>query len=142
MVPAPLLCKLEAIPGRTELFNNRKRSVENDLQRHQVPTLSNGKEIFLSCRPLSTTIFGLEGIAHWQTCSMDIIATRIRVRDISPTRNIVCGCRLDFGETADGVLDEFPNAELFRVTAEMATDSTVADEEMNRDERKRLTVQS
>ena len=68
--------------------------------------------------------------------------------------------RLDSGETGDGVPDEFPDAELFRVTAETATDETVAPEdkwltnmhqflstglppeEMNRDERKRLAVQS
>ena len=68
--------------------------------------------------------------------------------------------RLDSGETGDGVPDEFPDAELFRVTAEKATDGTVAEEdkwltnmhqflstglppeEMNRDERKRLVVQS
>ena len=68
--------------------------------------------------------------------------------------------RLESGETGDGVPDEFPDAELFRVTAEMTTDGTVAEEdkwltnmhqflstglppeEMNRDERKRLVVQS
>ena len=66
--------------------------------------------------------------------------------------------QLESGETGDGVSDEFPNTELFRVTAETATDSKVADEdkwltnmhqflntrllpeEMNRDERKKLAV--
>ena len=68
--------------------------------------------------------------------------------------------RLESGETGDGVPDEFPDAELFRVTAETTTDGTVVDEDkwltnmhqflstglppggMNRDERKRLAVQS
>ena len=36
--------------------------------------------------------------------------------------------RLEFGEARDGVRDKFPNAELFRVTTELATDSTVAEE--------------
>ena len=68
--------------------------------------------------------------------------------------------RLDSGETRDGVPDEFPDEELFRVTTKKATDGTVAEddkwltnmhqflstglppEEMNRDERKRLAIQS
>ena len=68
--------------------------------------------------------------------------------------------RLDSGETCDGVADEFPDAELFRVTTETGADETVAHEdkwltnmhqflstglppeEMNRDERKRLAVES
>ena len=68
--------------------------------------------------------------------------------------------RLEVGETGYGVQDEFPDAELFRVTAESATDGTVANEDksltnmhqflstglppegMNRDERKRLAAQS
>ena len=68
--------------------------------------------------------------------------------------------RLDSDETGDDVPDEFSDAELFRVTTEMTTDGTVTEEdkwltnmhqflstvlspeEMNRDERKRLAVQS
>ena len=37
--------------------------------------------------------------------------------------------RLDSGETGDGVPNEFPDAELFRVTVETATDGTVAEED-------------
>ena len=66
--------------------------------------------------------------------------------------------RLESGEARDGVRDEFPNAKLFRVTAEPATNSIVAEEDkwltdmhqflstglppdkMDRDERKRLAV--
>ena len=66
--------------------------------------------------------------------------------------------RLESGEARDEVQDEFPDAELFRVTAELVTDSTVAEEDkwltdmhqflstglppdkMDRDERKRLAV--
>ena len=68
--------------------------------------------------------------------------------------------RLESGEARDGVWDEFPDAELFRITMEPATDSTVAEEDkwltdihqflrtglppnkMDRDERKRLAVRS
>ena len=68
--------------------------------------------------------------------------------------------RLESGETGDGFPDKFPDAELFRVIAEKATDGTVVEEDkwltnmhqflstglppggMNRDERKRLAVQS
>ena len=68
--------------------------------------------------------------------------------------------RLKSGETGDGVRDEFPNAELFRITTEQATDSTVAEEDkwltdmhqffstelpldkMDRDERKTVAVRS
>ena len=67
---------------------------------------------------------------------------------------------LESGKTGDGVPDEFPDAALFRVTAETTTDGTIAEEdqwltnmhqflstglppeEMNREERKRLAVQS
>ena len=65
---------------------------------------------------------------------------------------------LESGEAGDGVRDEFPDAELFRVTTEMATDATVVEEDkwltdmhkflsielppkkMDWDERKWLTV--
>ena len=68
--------------------------------------------------------------------------------------------RLESGEAGDGVRDEFPDAELFRITTKPATDSTVAKEDrwltdmhrflstglppdkMGRDERKRLGVRS
>ena len=66
--------------------------------------------------------------------------------------------RLESNEAGDGVRDEFPDAELFRVTTEMATDATVVEEDkwltdmhkflsielppkkMDWDERKWLTV--
>mgnify|MGYP007084843742 CR=1 FL=1 len=65
---------------------------------------------------------------------------------------------LESGEAGDGVRDEFPYAELFRVTTELTIDATVAEEDkcltdihkflsnilplekMDRDERKRLAV--
>ena len=68
--------------------------------------------------------------------------------------------RLKSGETGDGVRDEFPNAELFRITTEQATDSTISEEDkwltdmhqffstelpldkMDRDERKTVAVRS
>ena len=68
--------------------------------------------------------------------------------------------RLESGETGEGVRDEFPVAQLFRVTTETTTDETVAGEdkwltnmhqflsaglppeELNRDEWKQLIVQS
>ena len=37
--------------------------------------------------------------------------------------------RLEFGEASNDVQDEFPDAELFRITTEPATDATVADED-------------
>ena len=64
------------------------------------------------------------------------------------------------GEAGDGVRDEFPDAELFRITTEPTTDSTVSEEEkwltdmhqflssrlppdkMDWDERKRLAVRN
>ena len=66
--------------------------------------------------------------------------------------------QLESGEIGDGVRDEFPDAQLFRVTAETNADELVAredkwltnmhqflstglpSEELNRDERKRLAV--
>ena len=68
--------------------------------------------------------------------------------------------RLESGEAGDGVRDEFPDAELFRITTEPTTDSTVSEEEkwltdmhqflssrlppdkMDWDERKRLAVRN
>ena len=64
------------------------------------------------------------------------------------------------GEAGDGVRDEFPDAELFRITTEPANDSTVAEKDkwltdmhqflstglppdkMDRDERRQLAVRS
>ena len=37
--------------------------------------------------------------------------------------------RLESDEEGDGVRDEFPEAELFRITTEPTTDSTVAEED-------------
>ena len=37
--------------------------------------------------------------------------------------------RLESGEARDGVRDDFPDAELFRITSESATGSAVAEEE-------------
>ena len=37
--------------------------------------------------------------------------------------------RLESGEVGNGVQDEFPDTELFRITTEPATDATVADED-------------
>ena len=37
--------------------------------------------------------------------------------------------RLESGEAGDGVRDEFPDAELFRITTELATNPTVAKED-------------
>ena len=37
--------------------------------------------------------------------------------------------QLESGEAGDGVRDEFPDAELFKITMEPATDSTVAEED-------------
>ena len=66
--------------------------------------------------------------------------------------------RLESGEVGDGVRDKFPDAELFRITTEPATDATVAEEDkwltdmhqflstgippdkMDWDERKRVVV--
>ena len=66
--------------------------------------------------------------------------------------------RLESGEAGDGVQDEFPDAELFRITTAPATDATVPEEDkwltemhqflstgvppesMDRDERKRMAV--
>ena len=66
--------------------------------------------------------------------------------------------RLEFGKAGDVVQDEFPDAELFRVTSKPATDSTIVEDnkwltdmhqflstglppdKMDRDERKRLAV--
>ena len=68
--------------------------------------------------------------------------------------------RLESGEAGDGIRDEFPDAELFRITTKPATGSTVAEEDksltdihqylstglppdkMDRDERKRAAVRS
>ena len=68
--------------------------------------------------------------------------------------------RLESGKAGNGVRDEFPDTELFKVTAEPTTDTTVAEddrwltdihkflstglplEKMDRDERKRLAVRS
>ena len=68
--------------------------------------------------------------------------------------------QLESGEAGDGVQDKLPDAELFRITMEPETDSTVAEEDkwlkdmhqflsiglrpdkMDRDERKRLAVRS
>ena len=68
--------------------------------------------------------------------------------------------RLESGEAGDGVIDEFPDPELFMGTTEPTTDSTVAEKDkwltdmhqflstglptnkMDQDERKRLVVQS
>ena len=68
--------------------------------------------------------------------------------------------RLESGEAGDGVKDDLPDALLFRLTTENTVDRTVAEEdkwltnmhhflsiglpseELNRDERKRLAVQS
>ena len=67
---------------------------------------------------------------------------------------------LKSGEAGDGVQDEFPDAELFQITTEPATDSIVSEEDkwltdmhqflstglppdkMDRDERKRVAVRS
>ena len=71
-----------------------------------------------------------------------------------------CLSRMESGEAGDGVQDEFPDSELFRVTTQPATDSTAVEEDkwltemhqflstglppnkMDRDERKRLMVRS
>ena len=68
--------------------------------------------------------------------------------------------RHESGEAGDGVRDKFPDAEVFRVTVELATESIVAEEDkwltemhqflstrlppkrMDREERKRLAVRS
>ena len=68
--------------------------------------------------------------------------------------------RLESGEAANGVQDEFPDVELFRITTDPATDATAANEDkwltkmhqflstevpsenMDRDERKRVAVKS
>ena len=68
--------------------------------------------------------------------------------------------RLESGEMGNGVQDEFPDAEFFRITTELATDATVAEEDkcltdmhqflstrlppdnMDRDKRKRVAVRS
>ena len=68
--------------------------------------------------------------------------------------------RLESGESGDGVQDKFPDAELFQITTEPASDATIADkdqwltemhqflstgvppENMDRDETKRVAVRS
>ena len=82
---------------------------------------------------------------------MDINIARIRIRNIPPTGD---------GEAGDRVRDDFPDAELFKVTTDTVVDDTVASEDiwlinmhqflniglppedLSRDERKRLAVQS
>ena len=55
VVPARLLCEPEAVLGGTELFNNRKGSLGNDIQRNEIPSLLAGTEILIPCGSFGIT---------------------------------------------------------------------------------------
>ena len=128
-----LLCHSEALPGRTELFNNGKGSLGNDIQCNEVPSLLVGTEILIPCGSFGIIVLGLQGIVDRQTNTMEVASTGVRIQDLPQTGSTTCGIGLlqlvRIRRGSDDVKNDLPDMQLFRVTSENTVDGTVAEED-------------